>query len=305
MKSMHRVRWLVAIGAVALLGGAFSGVASGSGSQANQRFIVVAKNAADYASLRARAVQSGARITKDLKRINSFAVWASPSLRRSLASDSRTAGIAADRLVKIAPPEAGKISMPTSLARQHAIRISAPASAAAAPAGKVRPDPAFRFHDAEWDYRRIGLPDAWGTTLGSPHVTVAVADTGLDYTHPELKGRISNVVDFTSQEFPPICKTLFGESDQDLAAQYGGPVDGDWNGHGSWIGGDIGGALDGTGINGIAPRVDLVSLKISQWCGYATDSELISAFLYAADHKYDAVSISFGGYLYRPDPGQD
>ena len=93
MKSMHRVRWLVAIGAVALLGGAFSGVASGSGSQANQRFIVVAKNAADYASLRARAVQSGARITKDLKRINSFAVWASPSLRRSLASDSRTAGI--------------------------------------------------------------------------------------------------------------------------------------------------------------------------------------------------------------------
>ena len=50
------------------------------------------------------------------------------------------------------------------------------------------------------------------------------------------------------------CKTLFGTSDQDLAAQFGGPADGDWNGHGFWIGGNIVATLNGTGTNGIAPR---------------------------------------------------
>jgi len=63
--------------------------------------------------------------------------------------------------------------------------------------------------------------------------------------------------------------------------------------------------LDGQGINGIAPKISLVALKISQWCGSAYDSTILAAFLYAADHGIDVVSISFGGYLDRTDPEQD
>jgi subtilisin family serine protease len=51
--------------------------------------------------------------------------------------------------------------------------------------------------------------------------------------------------------------------------------------------------------------VNLVSLKISQWCGSAYDSELIGAFLLAADMGVDVVNISFGGYLDRSDLAQD
>ena len=93
-------------------------------------------------------------------------------------------------------------------------------------------------------------------------------------------------------------------SDADWAATYGGPANTDWNGHGSWIGGNIAGALDGVGINGIAPKVNLVALKISQWCGSAYDSEILAAFLYAADNGINIVSISFGGYLDKRDPDQ-
>jgi hypothetical protein len=65
-------------------------------------------------------------------------------------------------------------------------------------------------------------------------VTVAVADTGLDDTHVELASKVVQVVDLTVLEGEePICKTLFGVSDDDLAAQFGGPANGDWNGHGS------------------------------------------------------------------------
>ena len=59
------------------------------------------------------------------------------------------------------------------------------------------------------------------------------------------------------------------------------------------------------GINGIAPKVNLFDLKISEWCGSAYDSSILDAFQYAADHGIDVVSISFGGYLDRSDPDQE
>ncbi len=98
-------------------------------------------------------------------------------------------------------------------------------------------------------------------------MTVGVADTGLDFTHVELAPRITGVVDFTVSESPNICQEFFGSSDAQLAAEFGGPPTTDWNGHGSWIGGNIAAALNGVGVNGIAPKVGLVALKISGWCG--------------------------------------
>jgi subtilisin family serine protease len=308
MRSFERVRWLVVISALAMLGGAFSGVASGSTAGPNQRLIVVARNAADYNALRAKAVSSGARVVRDLRQINAFAVWASPAAKASLAADSRASGVGVDRIISVAPPEGAALARPTSLARQHAVGVSLAGSSTSAD-GAINPDPAFGATVGAgkvlWDYRRIGLPQAWKITTGSPDVTVGVADTGLDYTHSELASKVTSVIDFTTLEFPPICKTIGGVSDADLAAEFGGPANTDWNGHGSWIGGNIAGALDGTGTNGIAPDIGLVSLKISQWCGNATDSELLAAFLYAADNGIDIVSISFGGYLDRSDPAQN
>jgi Subtilase family len=154
-----------------------------------------------------------------------------------------------------------------------------------------------------WDYRRMGLPQGWKTTAGSPAVTVGVADTGLDFTHAELASKVVQVIDLTVLEGDePICKTLFGQSDQDLAAEFGGPATTDWNGHGSWIGGNIAAALNRTGTNGIAPKVKLVALKISQWCGFSSTAAELASFVTAADMGIDVVNISFGGYADPADP---
>src|SRR5437016_1879266 len=83
------------------------------------------------------------------------------------------------------------------------------------------------------DYGRVGLPQGWDTTTGAG-VTVGVADTGLDYTHPELASKVVSVADFTRFEDPPLCKTFFGFGDRQLAKHLGGPMTTDWNGHGSW-----------------------------------------------------------------------
>jgi hypothetical protein len=287
------LRALVVTTILAVLAALLPQMAVAAPEKASGRFLVKARSAADYAGLRAKAVKEGARVLRDLRQVNTMVVRAPAAARTSLAADRRTAAIARSGVRKLAA-EVGAPNL-DSPGLRGATRLKAKAPAATT-AGGINPDPAWDYKGLLWDYRRIGLPQGWKKSAGSSKVTAAVADTGLDFTHAELAPRIKQVVDFTGLEDPPICKTAFGISDEDLAAEFGGPATTDWNGHGSWIGGRIAAALDGTGINGIAPKVNLVALKISQWCGSAYDDTLITAFVAAADLGVDVVNISFGGF---------
>jgi hypothetical protein len=294
MKVQSLVRGLVVATILAMLGALLPQLASAAPEKASGRYLVRARSSADYTALRAKAVKEGARVLRDLKQVNTMVVSAPASARTSLAADRRTLSVAKAGIRRL-DAEVGAPNLDAPGLR-GATRLKAKAPAATTAAG-INPDPAFDYKGLLWDYRRIGLPQGWKTSAGSSAVTVGVADTGLDFTHKELAPKVKAVVDFTGLEDPPgICKEAFGVSDADLAAEFGGPVTTDWNGHGSWIGGRIAAALNGTGINGIAPKVNLVALKISQWCGSANDDELLSAFVTAADMGLDVVNISFGGF---------
>jgi lantibiotic leader peptide-processing serine protease len=296
------VRGLVVTTVLAVLAAMLPQLASARPQGASGRYLVVARSPADYGALRAKAVREGARVLRDLPQANTIVVRASASARTSLAADRRTLGVATDQRRQLTS-ERSKPNL-SAPGLRGATQLKAKAPAATRVAG-IDPDPAWDYKGLLWDYRRIGLPQGWKTTAGSPKVTVGVADTGLDFTHRELRSKVRRVIDFTGLEDPPVCETFFGGlSDADLAAQFGGPAKTDWNGHGSWIGGRIAAALNGTGINGIAPKVNLVALKISQWCGSTFDSTILAAFVTAADLGLDIVSISFGGYLDRSDPEQ-
>jgi lantibiotic leader peptide-processing serine protease len=297
------LRGLVVTTVLAVLAAMLPQLASAGPKGASGRYLVVARSSADYGALRAKAVREGARVLRDLPQAKTLVVSATASERNSLAADRRTLGVAKDQRRELTS-ERSKPNL-SAPGLRGATQLEAKAPAATSAAG-INPDPAFDYKGLLWDYRRIGLPQGWKTTAGSPKVTVGVADTGLDFTHRELRSKVKRVIDFTGLEDPPICETFFGGiSDADLAAEFGGPEKTDWNGHGSWIGGRIAAALNGTGINGIAPKVNLVALKISQWCGSAYDSTILAAFLTAADLGLDVLSISFGGTLDRSDPDQD
>jgi hypothetical protein len=301
MKVRVVLRGLVVATVLAMLAALLPQLATAAPKGASGRYLVVARSSADYAGLRAKAVKAGARVLRDLPQAKSIVVNASASARSSLAADKRTLGVAKDQVRQInSERSTPNLSAP---GLRSATQLKAKAPAATTAAG-INPDPAFDYKGLLWDYRRIGLPQGWKTTAGSSAVTVGVADTGLDFTHRELSSKVKQVVDFTGTEDPPICKTFFGLGDDDLAAQFGGPEKTDWNGHGSWIGGRIAAALNGTGINGIAPKVNLVALKISQWCGSAYDSEILDAFTAGANLGLDIISISFGGYSDLTDPDQ-
>jgi lantibiotic leader peptide-processing serine protease len=287
------LRGLVITTVLAVLAALLPQMASAGPKGASARYLVVARSSADYSALRAKAVKEGARVIRDLPQARTLLVSATASARSSLAADRRTVGVARSQVRRLTSERNQPNLASPGLQGATQLRAKAPA---AAKASGINPDPAFDYKGLLWDYRRIGLPRGWKTSAGSGKVTVGVADTGLDFTHRELRNKVKRVVDFTGMEDPPICKTVFGVGDDDLAAEFGGPEKTDWNGHGSWIGGRIAAELNGTGINGIAPKVNLVALKISQWCGSANDDELIAAFIAAANLRLDIVSISFGGY---------
>jgi lantibiotic leader peptide-processing serine protease len=289
--------------AFVVLAAMVQGTSVAAPSARSGRYLVLARDGAGYKALRAKALSGGAKVVNDMPQVGALVVSGPDSVRGSLAADSRAVGVASDHRQRVAPVDERQVSHLSAPGLRSATRVRASARAGAS-AG-ITPDPAFGVPGLQWDFRRIGLPRGWRTSAGSSQVTVAVADTGVDFTHSELESKVTQVVDLTRSEAPPICKSQFGVSDDDLARQNGGPPTTDWNGHGSWIGGNIAAALDGRGINGIAPRVNLVSLKISQWCGSAYDSTLIDSFILAADLGVDVVNISFGGYLDRSDPDQD
>ncbi len=269
------------------------------------RYMVVAKSKGEYAALRSDLINSGARIIREMPEIETLVVVMPTGLKARAAAESTThaRGMAQDQVRTLIRPQMEKEFFNSNEGeRRPDVRL---AKASSSKDSSVTPDPAFDLRGLMWNVDRIGAPQTWKKTTGSSSVLVGVADTGLDFTHSELASQIEYIEDLTAGEDSPICETYFGMSDADNAAEFGGPALTDWNGHGSWIGGNIAAALNGKGINGIAPGIRLVGLKISQWCGYAWDSTIIASFLYAANNGIDVVSISFGGYLDRSIPSHD
>ena len=129
-----------------------------------------------------------------------------------------------------------------------------------------RGDP-YRVH--QWGLDVIGEEVLLGGERGAG-ITVAVVDSGVDATHPELAGA---VVDGWS---------VFGT---------------DWGhdslGHGTAVAGIIAArADDGTGMAGLADAVDIVSVKVVDPDGGAWASDVAEGVLWAVDRGVDVINIS-------------
>lgn len=120
---------------------------------------------------------------------------------------------------------------------------------------------------------------------------VAVVDTGIDYTHEDLKDHMWKN---TYSDLKGSCGYDFGDNDAD-------PMDEDSDGHGTHCAGVIGAVTDNqTGIAGVSSDVRLMALKIFDSRDDAADSSIIAAFnyIYKAQQlgvNVTAVNCSWGG----------
>ena len=118
---------------------------------------------------------------------------------------------------------------------------------------------------------QIKAPPAWDSSRGKG-IRVAVLDTGIDGTHPDLIANYKGGVSFVPGE---------------------GPADG--NSHGSHCAGTIAAAINGLGVVGVAPAASLYAVKVLSNSGSGNWSWLIAGINWCIANKMRVLSMSLGG----------
>nr|WP_042183606.1 S8 family serine peptidase [Kibdelosporangium sp. MJ126-NF4] len=128
---------------------------------------------------------------------------------------------------------------------------------------------------------QIGAPAAWQAGYTGAGVKVAVVDTGVDQSHPDLAGR-------------EIAEQNFSE-DSDAV---------DRNGHGTHVASTIAGtgAKSGGKYKGVAPDAQIIDAKVLDSGGIGSESTLLSGIQWAVDQGARVVNISVGS---EDTPGVD
>lgn len=151
----------------------------------------------------------------------------------------------------------------------------------------------------------IHAAEAWDLTTGSKSVVVGVIDTGIDYTHPDLKDNMWTNSGETGLDANGVDKASNGVDDDN-----NGYID-DWHGwdfvnndndpmddagHGTHVSGTIGArGNDGVGVVGVNWDVSIVGLKFLSASGSGTLVDAVKAIEYSNSLGVTLTSNSWGG----------
>lgn len=137
---------------------------------------------------------------------------------------------------------------------------------------------------AQWALERLAATCAWDYTRGSPHVTVAVLDTGVDADHPDLQGVLrDDGYDFVDDDDDPR----------------------DENGHGTHVTGIIAGTLSQRdGVQGLAPGVRVLPIRVMNAEGWGRNEDIAAGIRYATRKGAQVINLSLGATLYTLDGEQ-
>lgn len=138
------------------------------------------------------------------------------------------------------------------------------------------------YFNSEW-----GLGDGvanarllWSRGIDASKVTVAVIDTGIDYTHPDLQGRV--MIGYN-----------FKDGNKDVL---------DRDGHGTHVAGIIGATgNNGVGVAGVAWDVRLLAIKVMDKAG-GTDFGAAAGIKYAVDAGAKVLNLSFSSDSTKRNP---
>jgi predicted CXXCH cytochrome family protein len=151
----------------------------------------------------------------------------------------------------------------------------------------------------------IQVPDAWNALPSMQEVLVAVLDTGVEITHPDLTNSIWQNAGEFGLDASGKDKRSNGIDDDG-----NGYVD-DWqgwnmlvgnnnvtdnNGHGTHLAGIIAAGVNNSiGIAGIAPNARLLPVKVLDDSGYGTYAQVAQGIIYATDMGARIINLGFAG----------
>jgi len=124
-----------------------------------------------------------------------------------------------------------------------------------------------------WGVQRVGAPQVWARTQGAG-ATVAVIDTGIDSTHPDLAGQVAGGINILDPQHPDNWK--------------------DDEGHGTHVAGTIAANGRNGGVAGVAPQAKLYAVKVLDKDGNGNYSDVIAGIEWAMNHGIKIANMSLG-----------
>ncbi len=141
------------------------------------------------------------------------------------------------------------------------------------------------YTDSQWGLSRINAPAAWAISRGDG-VLIAVLDTGADFSHPDLAGKLRGDIDWD-----------LVNNDSDAS---------DDHGHGTHVSGIAAVATNnGIGVAGLGWNAAILPLKVMDSRGEGSSYDLASAIYYAAEWGARVINMSLGGPYPCPSYLQD
>jgi subtilisin family serine protease len=125
----------------------------------------------------------------------------------------------------------------------------------------------------QWGLQRARFPRAWDATRGSSRIVVAVLDTGVTASHPDLKGAVGPGFAFVNLDSDPS----------------------DDGGHGTAVAGIIAARGDnGIGLAGACWTCTIMPVKVLDAEGRGDTTRVAAGIIWAADHGADVINLSLG-----------
>jgi subtilisin family serine protease len=115
-----------------------------------------------------------------------------------------------------------------------------------------------------WALDVINAPEVWNQNITGNGIVVAVVDSGVDYTHPDLDGNIwRNAGEIAGNGIDDDRNGYIDDiRGWDFVASDNNPMDLDFDGHGTHIAGAIAAERNNFGITGVAPNAKIMPVRV-------------------------------------------
>jgi thermitase len=138
----------------------------------------------------------------------------------------------------------------------------------------IEPNDPYFDAGKQWAHAVIDSPGAWDLSIGDASTVIAVIDTGIDETHPDLAGKIVAGWDFVDDDGDPH----------------------DLNGHGTHVAG-IAAAVtnNAAGVAGMNWRARVMPVRVLNQEGQGYNSDIADGIVWAYQHGARVLNLSLGG----------
>ncbi len=159
------------------------------------------------------------------------------------------------------------------------------------------------YRSGQWNMVKTSVDHAWDIATDATSTTVAVIDSGLDLTHPDISGNVwANPLEVPGNSTDDDANGYVDDvNGWNFAVGEGDPSDHD--GHGTHVAGIIAAETNnGRGVAGLAGGwgndggARLMALRVTNDEGLASDLDIAEAIAYAADNGAKVINMSLSGF---------